>query len=87
MFRPIRKDTPKGKAAQTLQLGKLCVFVFTPGNAMIYLLSGLTQQEGVRPLLDDPGSAFPVMVLVPSITLLIGLMLMYDGWWNMRRLS
>lgn len=87
MFRPIRKDTSKGKAASRLQLGKLCVFVFTPCNAMIYLMSGLTESDGVRPLIDDPGMANPLVVLVPAITLLIGLMFMYDGWWNLRRLA
>lgn len=87
MFRPIRTDTPKGKAAQRLQLGQMCVFVFTPCNALTYLLNGLTERGGVRPLLDDPGPVVSMMIGVPSITLLLGVMFMYEGWWHLRQLE
>lgn len=87
MFRPVRTDTPRGKAAEKLQLGQLCIFVFTPCNALIYLLSGLTERDGVRPLLDDPGPVVMIMVGVPSITLLLGLMFLYEGWWRLRQLA
>jgi|GEM_PF-5928506 len=87
MFRPVRIDTPRGKAAQKLQLGQLCVFVFTPCNAMVYLMGGLTERDGIRPLLEDPWPVFSMMIAVPSITLLLGLMFMYEGWWNLRKLT
>lgn len=87
MFRPIRTDTPRGKAAQKLQLGQMCIFVFTPCNALIYLLSGLSEHDGVRPLLADPGPVVAVMVVVPAITLLLGTMYLYDGRWHLRRLA
>ena len=87
MFRPIRTDTPRGKAAEKLQLGQMCVFLFTPCNALIYLLSGLTERDGIRPLLNDPGPILSIMIAVPSITLLVGLGFMYEGWWRLRKLE
>ncbi len=86
MFRPIRTDTPKGKAAEKVQLGQMCIFVFTPCNALVYLLSGLSEHEGVLPLLDDPGPVVMLMVGVPAITLFLGLMFWYEGRWHLRRL-
>ncbi|MEO1277667.1 MAG: hypothetical protein AAFV77_01780 [Planctomycetota bacterium] len=87
MFRPIRKDTPRGKAAEKLRLGQLCIFVFTPCNALIYLLSELNQRGGIEPLLDDPMPVLYLTIGVPAITLFLGLMWIYEGSWQMRKLS
>ena len=48
-------------------------------------MSGLSEHEGVRPLLEDPLPVLYLLIGVPSITLGLGLMWMYEGWWQLRQ--
>lgn len=87
MFRPIRTDTPRGKAAQTLQTGRCCVFILTPLFAFDYGQRIVTTGGFAQAASEHATAVLPAVVVIPAISLLIGLMLMYDGWWHLRRLA
>ncbi|UYV14048.1 MAG: hypothetical protein NCW75_07085 [Phycisphaera sp.] len=87
MFRPIRTDTPRGKATQTLQTGQFCVFVLAPMLAFEYGLRILQDGGWTRPASEHAADVLPAIVMIPVVALLIGVMLMYDGWWHLRRLE
>lgn len=87
MFRPIRNDTPKGMAARKFQLGLLCLFFFPPLQALYYAVGAWEQGRPVLPSMGETTTIVPPIVLIPSVTVLIGLAFLYDGWWHLRRLS
>ena len=85
MFRPIRTDTPRGKAAQTLRSGQCCVFILTPLFVFDYGQRIVANGGFTQPASEHASAVLPSVVVIPAIALLIGLMLMYDGWWHLRR--
>ncbi len=87
MFRPIRNDWPKAKAARTYQSGVGMTFFLTPFFVLIYLVVPLLEEGHLRPSIGVQTEVLPVGIVFPTVTFLCGLMLMYDGWWRLRKLS
>ncbi|MFI4917475.1 MAG: hypothetical protein ACIAS6_13335 [Phycisphaerales bacterium JB060] len=76
-----------GKAARKFQLGLLFLFFMPPLQALYYAVGAWDQGRPLLPPMGEATTIVPPIVLIPTITVLIGLAYMYDGWWNLRRLS
>ena len=87
MFRPIRGDSPKANAARTHRSGIGITFLLTPFFVVIYLVVPMLEAKHLRPNIDVHSEVLPTGIVFPLATLLAGLMLLYDGWWRLRRLS
>ena len=87
MFRPIRGKSPRAKATRKLQGGLLFLLVFPPLQIWSYLIVPILEERSIEPDLGGLTPVLPSAVVIPAITLLIGLMLTYDGWWHLRRLD
>lgn len=86
MFRPIRRDTPRGEAVYRLEFGIELMLVYTPLFLVMYY------GEHVLTLLNESGVStadlfIPPLWLVAVATFLGGIGMAYDGWWHLQRLK
>lgn len=87
MFRPIRNDTPKGKAALKFKGGLALAFLVAPLNAASIAFNAMDQDQPILEIGHNAGEIIPPVVFIPSIMLILGLMLAYDGWWHLRQIE
>lgn len=86
MFRPIRNDTPKGKAAQKFEGGLSLMLLCAPALAVSYAYDVLAAGHSILQPWSESSGVLPPILVFPMVTVLLGLMLAYDGWWHLRHL-
>lgn len=86
MFRPTRRDTPRGEAVYRYELGIELMFVYPLLFLVMYYGEHVLQwiNEGHVPyseFIEYPHWLFAVAIF------LAGIASTYDGWWHLRKLS
>ncbi len=86
IFRPIRRDTPRGEAAYRYDLGIQLMLVYTPLVLVMYYgeyaLAWLRERQ-----VQDIGLLEYPLWIAAVVTFLCGIAIAYDGWWTLRRLA
>ncbi len=86
MFRPIRRDTPRGEAAYRYELGIELMLVYSPLFLVMYYGEYALQWLN-RGNVSLPGFLeYPLWLFTVAI-FLAGIAMAYDGWWHLRKLS
>lgn len=86
MFRPIRRDTPRGEAAYRYEFGIELMFVYPPLFLIMYYGEHAIQWMNGGHVAYSDFIDYPLWLFAIAL-FMAGIASAYDGWWHLRKLS